>query len=87
MTAQSLPPDVAATVAQAADAADVDAMGVGALVDIVFFGLAIVTSATLIPWRPREVQVELDDLSDGTAAVDVPTGAPSAPAYVEVDGS
>ncbi len=87
VTAQSLPPDVASAVAQAADAAYVDAMGIGALVGIVFVGLAIVTSATLIPWRPREVQVELDDLVDGTVAVDVPAGATPAPAYVEADGS
>lgn len=87
MTAQSLPPNVAATVASVACATVADAMGVGALVGIVSVGLAIVTSATLIPWRPREVQVEPNDLSDGTAAVDVPTGAPPAPAYVEVDGS
>ena len=84
LMAATLPGDLSLAVTQVADAAFVDAIGIGALVGAGFMVAAAVAAVTLLPWQRRE-HMGLDPEMIPAAAPSVPVGASAVPAPVEID--
>ena len=61
ITAAGLPPELAATVTEAASTAFIDALDVGILVGVGLMVAATVVAALLVPWRMREQQAEVPE--------------------------